>query len=153
MFAATTPAFRGFFCRPSGRRTSRQKRSGRNAQPLVSVRGCADDSLSGSWFVIAGYACRAGSGAGIRGRRLIVERSEARSLWSRVIDRFAGRDGYRVLWRDEQQGHAVIARRNSRQLWILSRSPDMPMRELFERVAELRDRGYDTRHFRYWHAG
>ena len=151
MFAATTPAFREFFCRPSGERTSRQKRSGRNARPVVSVRGCADDSMSGSWFVIAGYACRAGSGT--CGSRLVVERAEARSLWSRAVDRLAGRDGYRVLWRDGQQGHAVIARRNSRQLWILSRSPDMPVRELFQRVAELRDRGYDTRLFRYWHAG
>ena len=153
MFAAATPAFRGIFCRSAGAEANRPVRRGKKADYVVSVGNCADDALIGSWFVVAGYACSTGSGTSVVGNRLIVERTEVRSLWSRVVDRLAGRDRYRVLWRDDQRGHTVIARRNGQRLWILSRSPEMSTRDLFQRVAELRKKGYDTRLIRYAHVG
>ena len=81
----------------------------------------------------------------------MVERSECRSLPARILDRLTRRDRYRVLWHDEGRGHCVIARADRSKILILSRKPAMQTRELFQRVADLRRRGFDTRLLRYAH--
>ena len=143
MLAATNPMFRGFMCR-SPRQACRSAARG----SYVSVDDCENDRLTGSWFVVAGYAratIRHEFGEG----RLTIVRAERRRLRSRILDRFAGRDRYRVLWQDDERGHCVIARSDRSRVWILSRSPGMQTRELFQQVAELRRLGFDTRPLQY----
>ncbi len=145
MLAATSPIARGFLFRSP----CRPRRSDRQAD-RISVEEAADDRITGSWFIIAGYSSPAFCG-GRGAEPMTVVRSDRRSLRFRILDRLARRDRYRVLWQDVASGQCVLARADQRRVWILSRTPAMPTRELFQRVADLRQRGFDTRPLQYAH--
>ncbi len=139
MFAAANPAPRGFLCRKSC-----EPQHSIGCAPLAVVDRREDDRITGRWHIVAGDSDTAA-------RCLTVARTEQRSLRARILDRLAGRDGYRVFRQDDDLGYCVLARADRRRVWILSRSPGMPTRELFERVAELRRAGFDTRSLRFSH--
>ena len=139
MFAAANPAPRGILCRKPC-----EPRQSISCAPLVIVDRREDDRITGRWHVVAGDSDSAA-------RCLTVARSEHRSLPSRLLDRLAGRDRFRVIWQDDDLGCCVLARADRRSVWILSRTPGMPTRDLFERVAELRQAGFDTRSLQFRH--
>ncbi len=147
MLVATNPAIR---CRPS-RRSLRPS----NCRSVVSIDGSANDQLTGSWYVVAGNVeiGRAGVAGQSKGMPscLCVVRADRRSLRDRIFDRLSGRGRFRVLWQDDDRGYCVIARPDRNRVLILSRAPHMQTRDLFQRVADLRQRGFDTRTLHYAH--
>ncbi|MEM9208418.1 MAG: hypothetical protein AAGA61_04185 [Pseudomonadota bacterium] len=155
MLAAINPVFRGVVCR-SLRRPGHIYSCGK----LISVERCSIDGLSGRWRIAAGTArpdelgvCAQTGQPRLSSGCLTIVRAEERTLRARLVDRLAGRDRYRLEWYDETRGHCVVARRGGRGIWILTRSGDMGTRDLFQRVADLRDRGFDTRDLYYANIG
>ncbi len=152
MLAAINPVFRGLTCR-TARSTATD-----SCRNVISVQGSLDDRLTGRWHVVAGNATlndQRDTGATVKdgspGNCLTVVRTEQRSFRSRILDRIAGRDRYHLLWRDDARGQCVIARADRRRVWILTRARDMQTRDLFLRVADLRERGFQTRDLHYAH--
>ncbi len=150
MFAATESGARGFLFGLPCRQDPCRARHAKADENHVGIEGDAEDCFTGAWFIVAGHA-----GAVFRGERgaecLTVVRSESRSIPQRILDRLTGRDRYRVLWHDGDCGHCVIARADRSKVLILSRKPAMQTRELFQRVADLRRLGFDTRPLQYAH--